>query len=455
MIMIGNRRKSTAVTYHVSQTCTPSPTQRLIAVVILSILSMMFMLLLDDGSNNTDVSYDDNSGIYRQLQNDNGRPSLLRQGDEEDDVTDREEEYVEAEVEDTSEEQRHDSDELSGEQHVDGSSSIIHEMISKAESEEGEEDEEGRDSVEKGDDCSEKKSRPIMHTYFDDLQNFGAGMNSTEHHQLIDVWKKSWQDAGFDTVVLSRKDAEKHPDYERHSQKLIELGVNEYNQACFLRWLAMASLKDDCQDGGWMSDYDTFPLGLTSEEALDIEKMPGFKSYAKHVPNIIHCKCMELFFLLILCLRQPNSFILFFLRFVADAAHWESILEKLIHPPDELQERDPNLSEYEKRMVTDMLMLLEAQKKYGNKALGISVWEHKSTGFLYNLQGNINCARGRHNKVAHLSHTECEVAYRKDLYPDIGGEVNEKTIVHRRHEAAQKLMNDFRSKCIDNKTMQF
>ena len=106
-------------------------------------------------------------------------------------------------------------------------------------------------------------------------------------------------------------------------------------------------------------------------------------------------------------------------------------------------------------MVTDMLMLLEAQKKYGNKALGISVWEHKSTGFLYNLQGNINCARGRHNKVAHLSHTECEVAYRKDLYPDIGGEVNEKTIVHRRHEAAQKLMNDYRSKCIDNKTMQF
>ena len=135
--MIGNRRTSAAVTYHVSPTqrvCTPSPTQRLIAVVILSILSIMFMLLLDDGSNSTDVSYDDSSGIYRQLQNDEvPGPSLLRQVDEEDDVTDREEEYVEAEVEDTSEEQRHDSDEISDEQHVDGSS--------KAESEEGEEDE--------------------------------------------------------------------------------------------------------------------------------------------------------------------------------------------------------------------------------------------------------------------------------------------------------------------------
>ena len=383
------------------------------------------MLLLDDGINNTDVSYDDISGIYRQLQNDKGIPSLLRQGDKEDGVTDREEEYVEAEVEDTSEEQRHDSDELSDKQHVDGSSSIIHEeMISKAESEEGEEDEEGRDSVEKGNDCSEKKSRPIMHTYFDDLQNFGAGMNSTEHHQLIDVWAKSWQDAGFDTVVLSRKDAENHPDYERHSQKLIELGVNEYNQACFLRWLAMASLKDDCQDGGWMSDYDTFPLGLTSEEAMEIEKMPGFKSYAEHVPNIIH----------------------------SDAKHWESILEKLIHPSDE-HNLNPNLQR--KAMITDMLMLLKVQHRYGNDALGISVWEHKSGGFLYDLQGNINCAKSRLNMVAHLSHTECEVAHRKGLYPYIGGDkVTEKTVVHRRHEAAQKLMNDFRSKCIDDERVQ-
>ena len=65
----------------------------------------------------------------------------------------------------------------------------------------------------------------------------------------------------------------------------------------------------------------------------------------------------------------------FLFTFVADAAHWETVLEKLIHPPDELQEQDPHLSEYEKELVTDMLMLLEAQKKYGNKALGISVWE--------------------------------------------------------------------------------
>ena len=233
--MIGNRRTSAAVTYHVSPTqriCTPSPTQRLIAVVILSILSMIFMLLLDDGDNNNmnnDVSYDDSTGIYRQLQNGEEEPSLLRQVDKrqvdkEDDASGGKEDYVEAaEAENRSDEQRHDLDEPSDEHHEDGFSSIIRdleEMVSKAE--DGEDDEEesvdvdadvDADSEEENrDDCSEKKTRPTMHTYFDDLQHFGAGMNSTEHHQLIDVWKKSWQDAGFDTVVLSRKDAEKHPD---------------------------------------------------------------------------------------------------------------------------------------------------------------------------------------------------------------------------------------------------
>jgi hypothetical protein len=46
-------------------------------------------------------------------------------------------------------------------------------------------------------------ARPIMHTFFEPDQ---AGEDD-----LLQVWAEEWQRAGFDTRVLSLKDAEKHP----------------------------------------------------------------------------------------------------------------------------------------------------------------------------------------------------------------------------------------------------
>ena len=132
--------------------------------------------------------------------------------------------------------------------------------------------------------------------------------------------------------------------------------------------------------------------------------------------------------------------------------HWDSIVQKLIHAPDEQRLKD-NLPDSEKEMVTDMLMLMDAQKEYGNKALGITVWEHKSTEFLYDNAGNIDCHKGRSNKVAHLSHHACHSAYESGVYPDLDGKkVTKRNVIHQRHEAAQKMMEDFRSKCLEQTT---
>jgi len=83
------------------------------------------------------------------------------------------------------------------------------------------------------------------------------------------------------------EDAVKHPDFFYYYKRLLKLGVSEYNQRCFWRWMAMGALNGDCQNGGWMSDYDTFPLNFNVEEAKEIEKKPGFKSYNKHTPNFL------------------------------------------------------------------------------------------------------------------------------------------------------------------------
>ena len=281
-------------------------------------------------------------------------------------------------------------------------------------------------------------SRPIMHTFFDTLEAKAdvvnrAGMTDDSHQKLIDVWSKSWQDAGFDTRVLTKEDAMKHPEFEWHHKKLLELGVNDYNQLCFWRWIAMAAIKDECQDGGWMSDYDTFPLSLTAEEALEIEMIPGFKSYSKHVPNLIH----------------------------SDSEHWIKLLRKLVRPPDMVRRnQDQTLPERQKSLVTDMLALKDVTKvdengDFVDRDTGITVFEYESTGMIYTrdeTSGNlvIDCEQGMKNKVSHLSHGECRRALDAGTYTPLEGEVNEDNYVDRRPEAAIKMIEDFHSTCLAN-----
>ena len=240
----------------VAAAVTVSPSQRMIIIVALSVLSISLMFMIgsgsdvDDSLSLTNLTPSTSNEVYRQLQSNNVSINKKRRQKERRDKRRRERRRKAQEV------------------NVD-------------------DEDKDKDDVDKEVDCDDEDRKPIMHTYFDDIKQ-NVAMSDEENHQLINVWTRSWNDAGFDTVVLTKKDAMKHPDFEKLSKKLLELGVDEYNQVCFWRWLAMAMLKDDCQDGGWMSDYDTFPLGLTAEEALDIEKMPGFKSYDLHVPNIIH-----------------------------------------------------------------------------------------------------------------------------------------------------------------------
>lgn len=101
--------------------------------------------------------------------------------------------------------------------------------------------------------------RPIMYTFFtviyDHPFNKPAGMSHEAHHSLVELWKKSWWDAGWEPKILTEEDAERHPEYERLRAMVDNIDTGSYDKLCFLRWLAMSAA-----GGGWMGDYDVLPL---------------------------------------------------------------------------------------------------------------------------------------------------------------------------------------------------
>lgn len=180
----------------------------------------------------------------------------------------------------------------------------------------------------------------------------------------------------------------------------------------------MANIYGENGGGGWMSDYDTFPLGLSAEEGLEIAKQPGFKSYSLHVPNIIH----------------------------ATHKAWENVLQKIIESLPE--ERGKGVG-----LVTDMFMLIKVKDKYTKEELMITEWKRESSSFVYKRPKNatedllVNCKAAKAAKVAHISHADCEEAYEKyHSYPRLDG-LNSGNYLNRRGEAALVFMKHFADQC--------
>ena len=176
-----------------------------------------------------------------------------------------------------------------------------------------------------------------------------------------------------------------------------------------------------------MSDYDTFPLGLSAEEGLEIAQRPGFKTFGRHVPNLIHA--------------PPDA--------------WNRVLHALFNAmPESTKNVD---KDYEHcPYITDMCMLLYAQRKFTSKVIGITYWEHESIeGFVYNAVHDknqpleIDCSVAEKIKVAHLSHGSLDKAFNeKHNYPRLDG-IGDGSLTERRHEAALVMMEDFRKLCLE------
>lgn len=109
-----------------------------------------------------------------------------------------------------------------------------------------------------------------IYTYFEEV----TGINSDDSRKLIELWKTEWSKAGYRPIVLGRGDAEKHPQYKK-LLKVFEsfpsINPKGYDLACWLRWLAVSAA-----GGGWMSDYDCYPLEARfGDQCADFEFFSG------------------------------------------------------------------------------------------------------------------------------------------------------------------------------------
>ena len=127
---------------------------------------------------------------------------------------------------------------------------------------------------------SDNSPRPSMHTFFEPI---GKGSDANSPHQrLVQEWKSYWYEAGWNPVVLSLDDAKKHPEFDRIWKIVSSQGYNTYEVLCYVRWLAMAAV-----GGGWMSDYDTFPLHDFRQDGLVLPNNGKFTVYESWVPSLM------------------------------------------------------------------------------------------------------------------------------------------------------------------------
>ena len=130
----------------------------------------------------------------------------------------------------------------------------------------------------------ERTGRPSMYTFYNPLfeDAFVTKMTPKGDAALIAEWKRTWFNYGWEPKVLNYEDAKKHPDFDEIAAHIEMSNLDGYNKMCIWRWLAMATV-----GGGWMSDYDTFPIRDFSQEAYPLPNDGQMTIHDNVVPDLV------------------------------------------------------------------------------------------------------------------------------------------------------------------------
>jgi hypothetical protein len=96
---------------------------------------------------------------------------------------------------------------------------------------------------------------------------------------------------GWHTVVLNRSVARGHPLYKEFDaaiKRFPTINTREYEEACYVRWLAMAHYTSTLHNGnaavngGWLSDYDVLNFGFEVQP-----HMQPLVFWQGHIPALV------------------------------------------------------------------------------------------------------------------------------------------------------------------------
>lgn len=266
------------------------------------------------------------------------------------------------------------------------------------------------------------KPRPLMHTFYSHLSN-------DDRDGMIDLWKQEWELAGFDTRILTLDDAKAHPYFETMKEAVEKaFPTDTYNQYCFYRYLAMATV------GGFQSDFDTFPMHFPIEDALPDTLINNgqFTSFeGKFFFQYLHS-----------LLRVLHSYYISF-----STAHVPS----LISASKEEWERvailiTEQLDKTEENFKSDMYMLRDVGLDESNNL--IFLYDGVVKLAPYKAKGDIDCTPTDDSRVIHFSHHADTKLEESGLSPNFN-ERDDLIATEERTRRAQVFMEEWRKQCLD------
>jgi hypothetical protein len=102
------------------------------------------------------------------------------------------------------------------------------------------------------------------------IYTYYQNINHDKQPELIDLWKISWSNHGYEPIVLNLQDAKRHPYFDtlntemrKISKEITNKEISDYGMSCWFRWLAYATQADE---KFYVSDYDAININFPITE---------------------------------------------------------------------------------------------------------------------------------------------------------------------------------------------